>query len=344
MMTRCPSCPGADSLEKFLEESIDDETEDVITFKKWAQTDGTKLETIQLSRDDFIDSLVVAVGNLTAHHYVARNQSARFVKCKEEIDNETCVLVSDFSENFSFIIQDSIQGYYWANDQATLLPFLGYMKLEDGTDVSVSMAVISNHLTHDTVSVHSFLKPVLQHLKELNPALKKIKYFTDGSGAQYKNKKNFANLCAHNLDFNGLDAEWHFFASCHGKSACDGIGGTLKRLARLASLQRNVNSQITTPQHLFQWASDTVTGIKCFYVSSELVILNEQSIEKRMDEAIAVKGKRSFHCYTPVNSFQIKASHLSGPDSDFKVFDVLPVPIAEFNFDSCQVEDFVACV
>jgi hypothetical protein len=156
MMTRCPSCPGADFLEKFLDESINDETEDAITYKTWAQTDRTKLETVQSSRDDFIDSLVVAVGNLTAHHYVNRNQSAHFVKCKEEIDNETCVLVSDFSKKISFIIQDSIQGYFWANDQATLLPFPGYMKLEDGTDDSVSMAVISNHLTHDTLSVNPF--------------------------------------------------------------------------------------------------------------------------------------------------------------------------------------------
>ena len=155
-MTRCPSCPGADFLEKFLDESINDETEDAITYKTWAQTDRTKLETVQSSRDDFIDSLVVAVGNLTAHHYVNRNQSAHFVKCKEEIDNETCVLVSDFSKKISFIIQDSIQGYFWDNDQATLLPFPGYMKLEDGTDDSVSMAVISNHLTHDTLSVNPF--------------------------------------------------------------------------------------------------------------------------------------------------------------------------------------------
>jgi hypothetical protein len=123
MMTRCPSCPKADSLETYLEGIISDETDDTITYKKWAQTDGTKLETVQTSRDDFIDSLVIAVGNLTTHHYVARNQSAHFVTCKEQLDYETCVLVSDFSENFSFIIQDSIQGYYWANDQATLLPF-----------------------------------------------------------------------------------------------------------------------------------------------------------------------------------------------------------------------------
>lgn len=343
-MTRCPSCPKADSLETYLEGIISDETDDTITYKKWAQTDGTKLETVQTSRDDFIESLVIAVGNLTTHHYVARNQSAHFVTCKEQLDYETCVLVSDFSENFSFIIQDSIQGYYWANDQATLLPFLGYMKMFDGTDISVSMAVISDHLTHDTLSVHSFLRPVLQFLKTLNPSLKKIKYFTDGSGAQYKNKKNFANLCAHNLDFDGLDAEWHFFASCHGKSACDGIGGTLKRLARLASLQRNVNSQITTPQDLFEWATENVSGIKCFYVNSQSVISNEKSIEKRMNEAMAIKGTRSFHCYVPINSFQIKASSLSGGDSDFKVFNVLPEPNPVFDFDSCKVDDYVACV
>ena len=178
----------------------------------------------------------------------------------------------------------------------------------------------------------------------MNPSLKKIKYFTDGSGAQYKNKKNFANLCAHNIDFDGLDAEWHFFASCHGKSACDGIGGTLKRLARLASLQRSVSNQITTPQDLYKWASENVTGIKSFYVNSESVSLNEQSIERRMNEAIAVKGTRSFHCYIPNNSFQIKAYPLSGEDSDFKIFNVLPEPNAVFDFDSCKVDDYVACV
>ena len=99
----------------------------------------------------------------------------------------------------------------------------------------------------------------------LNPLLKRIKYFTDGSGAQYKNKKNFANLSAHVQDFQ-LEAEWNFFASCHRKNACDGLGGTIKRLERLASLQR-LNHQITAPKQLFEWATKLVEN-KFFYVSS----------------------------------------------------------------------------
>ena len=64
---------------------------------------------------------------------------------------------------------------------------------------------------------------------------KKIFYFSDGAAAQYKNRKNFTNLAYHEEDY-GVPAEWHFFATSHGKGPCDGIGGTVKRLATKASL------------------------------------------------------------------------------------------------------------
>lgn len=54
--------------------------------------------------------------------------------------------------------------------------------------------------------------------------------------AQYKNKYNFINLCHHEQDFK-IKAEWSFFATSHGKSECDVIGGTVKRLVRKESLE-----------------------------------------------------------------------------------------------------------
>ena len=59
--------------------------------------------------------------------------------------------------------------------------------------------------------------------------LSKKYYFTDGAISQYKNNKN---MCVyHREDFN-LEAEWLVFATSHGKNACNGIGGTLKREGR----------------------------------------------------------------------------------------------------------------
>ena len=56
----------------------------------------------------------------------------------------------------------------------------------------------------------------------------KVKYYTDGCASQYKNCKNFVNLCKHEKDF-GVCEEWSFFATCHGKSGWDKIGGMGKR-------------------------------------------------------------------------------------------------------------------
>ena len=61
--------------------------------------------------------------------------------------------------------------------------------------------------------------------------IKIIHYHSDDAPSQYKNK-GLVNLCHHRLD-QGINAVWNFFATSHGKSACDGIGGTVKQLARM---------------------------------------------------------------------------------------------------------------
>lgn len=61
-------------------------------------------------------------------------------------------------------------------------------------------------------------------------------YFSDSADSQYKNCKNFLKLCYHTESFL-VAVEWNFFSTLHGKSPCDGSGGTIKGLAALDSLQ-----------------------------------------------------------------------------------------------------------
>lgn len=107
----------------------------------------SKLETITEEKEEFIESLVQLISNLTKHHYIARSQSAFFAQSKANVGIDSCVLVRDFSENFAFIIQDAIQGYYWMNDCATLLPFMAYMKNENGSAFNVPLCIISERTT-----------------------------------------------------------------------------------------------------------------------------------------------------------------------------------------------------
>ena len=69
---------------------------------------------------------------------------------------------------------------------------------------------------------------------------------------------NLHNLC-HHVEDHGINADRSYFATSHGKGACDGLGGTVKRLVTKASLQGQL---ISTPEAMFDYATVNIPGIK----------------------------------------------------------------------------------
>ena len=94
-------------------------------------------------------------------------------------------------------------------------------------------------------------------------------------------------------------AEWHFFATSHGKNACDGIVGTIKRMAAYASLQQSVTGQILSPKSLFEFANSEIPGIQSFWVPTTEIIENKHLLEKRLEKSSTLAGSRSNHFFRP---------------------------------------------
>lgn len=291
MIHRCPEKQVLlDHLTSIITDDFDEG--DLISFQQWLHTDSTTLVMQQLPVTEFLTALVDRLDSLTVHHYVSKAQSAFLTQSKENLAEDQAVALLDFAENYSFLVQDAVQGFHWDNSQSTLHTFAIYYK-DAGELRKLSICVVSDCMKHDTVAVHLFQKVVLDHLKQVKPTICTIKYFSDGAASQYKNFKNFANLCHHKDDF-GLKAEWHFFATSHGKSACDGIGGTVKRLAVRASLQRPTDKQILTSQSLYDFCVQDIKGIKFFFVSQEEVVNHKQFLQQRFANAKKVPGTRAF--------------------------------------------------
>ena len=104
-----------------------------------------------------------------------------------------------------------------------------YVYFKEGNmEKHLSFCAISDDIIHDTSLVHEIQKQLCFHSKEKLPGVRKVEYFSDGCAGQYKNYKNFLNLCHHESDF-GLEATWSFFATSH-------FGGTVKRQFLRASL------------------------------------------------------------------------------------------------------------
>ncbi len=124
-------------------------------------------------------------------------------------------------------------------------------------------------------------------------------YFSDGAASQYKNRKNFLNLAWHQHDF-GIPAEWHFFATSHGKGSCDGVGGTVKHLAAGASLQRPYADQLQTPLQLFSWAKESIPHVTFSFVGKEEIEDEARLLSARFENSITIHGTQKLHAILPV--------------------------------------------
>ena len=94
---------------------------------------------------------------LFCHHFLKVQQAAYLKEAKAILDNETCIILMDFLENYSFLVQDARQSFFWQNQQATLHPFAVYHNDDNGKLKCDCYCVISDHLLHDQTAVHCFI-------------------------------------------------------------------------------------------------------------------------------------------------------------------------------------------
>ena len=264
MMRKCDKCPGRQVVENKLAELFDQhefDPEDTISYSQWVSTDRTTIVQCTDTVQELIERISAKVDDLTFHHYVKQQQSAYLSDLKKNLPSTEIIIQMDFAENYSFLVQDAAQSFHWNNLQATVHPLVIYFKSSQNELLHMNNVYISDYMSHNQLAVYTMLRDAIPRLLRTLPSRPElIHYFTDGCAGQYKSLKSFCNLMFHKEDF-GVDAKCHFFATSHGKSACDGVGAVVKYQARRASLQRTSENFITTPRDLFNFANTSLNGI-----------------------------------------------------------------------------------
>ena len=82
---------------------------------------------------------------LTEHHFIAKNQNQYLKSLKASLKPNECIIILDFAENFSFVVQDAAQAFHWNNTQATIYPFVVYHKSNNGDLCHRAFVCISDH-------------------------------------------------------------------------------------------------------------------------------------------------------------------------------------------------------
>lgn len=308
-LKKCQECPGPDNLSSELNSIFFNSEIESLKFKQWRQADRCTMDQVEVECQEFVDEFVEKVNDLLPHNFIADQQSNYLKYLKENLTSSECIIICDFSENLSFVVQDAVQGFHWANSQCTIHPFAIYYKDSDSQDIQfTSFIAIAEFTKHNHVAVRLFLKKCIEFIKNKLPELTMIHFFSDGSGSQYKNKMTAFNLCQMEKDFQ-IKAEWHFFATCHGKGPCDALGGVLKRNATKASLQGKL---ITTAEELYTWAiSKPDSKINYAYFSEKHFQTMEKKLKSRYTKVKQISGTQSFHSFRPLSENYISVKRFS---------------------------------
>ena len=207
-----------------------------------------------------------------------------------------------------------------------------------------SFCVISDDLNHDVGFINEVMYKTINHIKtHLCPTITRIHYFSDGCAGQYKNCKHFYNLCHYAQDFS-VRCIWNFFATSHGKSPYDGIGGTIKSLVATASLQSPTTGHILSSQAMFEYCQKSISGITFVYVTAVEMELVRNKLTDRLLIATTIPGTRSFHQFMPSSHSVIKMKRVSDDDDFALTFDFLKKQKYEIiRIDNVMISQYLFC-
>lgn len=117
-ISTCSLCPRTENFKEELKENFFQKDIERVEFKLWVNTDRCSMETLVKPSTDFVDIFVQQLIKLVPHSFIATQQAQFLKKRKEELLQNEFVVISDFSENYSFVVQDEVQGmfFYSFND------------------------------------------------------------------------------------------------------------------------------------------------------------------------------------------------------------------------------------
>lgn len=228
-----------------------------------------KIVTESMSRYEFYENWLQEIEKFTEHYDVMRTQYKQTRILKENLPPGEIVKHMDFAENYSCKTADEIQSAYWNATQVTLHPMVIYFRDADESLAHKSYVAVSNTLSHASGTVLTIMEKLFHEVIDLPGCaeIKYVHYWTDSPTSQYRNRFIFDAINNHESKY-GCPATWNYYESGHGKNACDGLGGTVKRLAD--QYVRSGKSVIQDADDFFNWAtSSSMKEVKFFFVSKD---------------------------------------------------------------------------
>lgn len=332
------SCEQCGHLKKFEElvDSIEiNILETPINYSTWANDESGKLIRMKLcsTTDEILEILRKKLPQFLKHCYIHRHQSIYFENLKNLLPTKTLLLHIDFSENYTFPYQDEVQSAHWTSHSCTIYTVIAYF-IDNSNKITLPIVVISDYLNHDKYAVNVFNEKVIEYIKlqYQSAEISKIIFKSDGTGQHFKQKYS---LCL--ITCRPEDVEWHFTATSYGKGPIDGLGGTIKRCVREATISRKIDPR--SAKDFEMCAKKLCPNITTFFISNDEILNKKHEIDNKLfpngQPINGIYDIRNMHCFAKMDPYKIKAS-VTSTSSSHKEFEFKNARAVNENMKRCS--------
>jgi hypothetical protein len=235
------------------------------------------------------------------HHFRSKWQTDQLKHLVQNLPQNDCLTVHDFSENYRCSEQIEIQSNYFQRTEVPIHVSLIYRLLEvDGVSstqddpyiICEHFYVISTYEKHDHHFVKHVQKLISDYLQSISYPVCTMHEFCDGCQAQYKSRNCFGSLVHSVKELGYKKIVRNFFESSHGKGPHDAAGGLLKNQADMAVIHGK--AQIRSAIDLFDFAESNLRSSRSHNCKRRIFRYVEEM--QRSEECFQpVKGIRAVH-------------------------------------------------
>lgn len=269
-----------------------------VKFQQWKRVklqngkERMRIIDVEIPKESFKYTMLKEFSDFVSHVKRVTAQYKGVKAMKENLPKDHVLIQMDFSENFSCQTLEEIQSAYWNAQMVTLHPTIVYFHGGNDHLEHKSLVFVSEVLHHNASMVAAIISKTVTCVKKIKPEAKFVHFWTDSPSSQYRNRSIFDLLCNFERLYE-MKATWHYFECGHGKSACDGVGGTAKRNADMAVKQSK--AVIQDANDFFAWAVSSQSEIEYHLITPEEYELYDREIQRRKSEIKPVKGTMLLH-------------------------------------------------
>ena len=313
-LSTCDECPEEYVVSNYVIEILETAGITSVEYAHWTSVDRTTMLNVTANVEEFSSEFGIALSKLKSHSFITKKQNEFKSSLKESLPTKKILVMFDFTQNYVYVAQDVAQAFYYNNTQCIVFPVIYYYK-KDGILEHQTCVFLSDSTRHDSAFVYAVLSILLPKIKARVKNVKEIVYFTDGAKQHFKNRYQIDLLRHHKDDF-GLEAEWHFNTTAHGRDEYDGVGGKFKYEAYKHSLQARPKDAILAFDKLVKWGQSHFTNIEVYRVDKSFHEQTTRRLARRFNEAPAVPGISKNHSFTLENNLVIMKRYSSDEVSE----------------------------